>query len=68
MTCIVTKKPMKLGTVNIPVGTEIGGLPEGVIKELTARGLADIKKEPLKKAEEPKVEKLHKEKKPEMGF
>jgi len=46
---VITKKPMKLGTVNVPVGTEIGGLPEGVIKELTSRGLADIVKVPEKK-------------------
>lgn len=41
---IVTKKPMKLGTVNIPIGTKITGLPDGVISELTTRGLAEIKK------------------------
>jgi len=53
---------MKLGTVNILVGTEIGGLPEGVIKELATRGLADIKKEPEKKERPSKKEKA------EMGF
>ena len=62
MTEIVTKKFMKLGTVNILVGTEIGGLPENVIKELTARGLADVKKEPQK------AEKLHKKEKFETGI
>jgi hypothetical protein len=55
---IITKKPMKLGTVNIPIGTEIDNLPDGVIKELTTRGLADLVKVPEKK---------HKEKKSEMG-
>lgn len=49
MTEIVTKKPMKLGTVNILVGTKMDGLPEGVIKELTTRGLADLVKVPEKK-------------------
>ena len=57
---IVTKKPMKLGTVNIPVGTEISDLPENVIKELITRGLADL----VKKAEP----KSHKKEKTEMGF
>ena len=59
MTEIVTKKFMKLGTVNIPIGTEIGGLPENVIKELTARGLADVKKEHMK---------AHKKEKSETGI
>ncbi len=59
---VITKKPMKLGTVNIPVGTEIGGLPENVIKELTVRGLADVKKEPIK------AEKPHKKEKSETGI
>ena len=45
MTEIVTKKFMKLGTVNIVVGTKMDGLSEGVIKELTTRGLADVVKE-----------------------
>ena len=58
MTEIVTKKFMKLGTVNIPVGTEMDGLPENVIKELTTRGLAEIKKEP----------KPHKKEKSETGI
>jgi hypothetical protein len=62
---IITKKPMKLGTVNIPVGTEIDKLPEEIIGELTSRGLADIMKG---KVVEPKPEKVHKEKKTEMGF
>lgn len=58
MTEIVTKKFMKLGTVNIPVGTEISGLPENVVKELAVRGLADTKKE----------QKPHKKEKTEMGL
>ncbi len=45
MTEVITKKFMKLGTVNIVVGTKIDGLPDGVIKELTTRGLVDIVKE-----------------------
>lgn len=57
---IVTKKPMKLGTVNIPIGTEISSLPENVVKELITRGLADL----VKKAEP----KPHKKEKTEMGF
>ncbi len=62
MTDLITKKPMKLGTVNIPVGTEIGKLPENIISELVTRGLVDRTKEL------PKAEKLHKEKKSETGI
>ena len=58
MTEIVTKKFMKLGTVNIPIGTKIDGLPEGIIQELASRGLADVGK----------VKKPHKEEKSEMGL
>lgn len=52
MTEIVTKKFMKLGTVNIAIGTKIDGLPDGVIKELTTRGLADVVKEKKEKGKE----------------
>jgi hypothetical protein len=52
MTEIVTKKFMKLGTVNIVIGTKIDGLPDGVIKELTTRGLADVVKEKKEKGKE----------------
>lgn len=48
---IVTKKFMKLGTVNVPIGTEIDGLPENIVKELLSRGLADPKKPKGKKSE-----------------
>lgn len=52
MTEIVTKKFMKLGTVNIAMGTKIDGLPDGVIKELATRGLADVVKEKKEKGKE----------------
>ena len=52
MTEIVTKKFMKLGTVNIVIGTKIDGLPDSVIKELTIRGLADVVKDKKEKGKE----------------
>jgi len=46
---LITKKPMALGTVQIPVGTEISGIPEKEVKLLVSRGLASIKEEPKEK-------------------
>lgn len=48
MTEVITKKPMALGTVQIPVGTEISGIPEKEAKLLASRGLVDLKKEEKK--------------------
>jgi hypothetical protein len=45
---IITKKPMALGTVQIPVGTVISGIPEKEAKLLASRGLVSIKDEPKK--------------------
>ena len=47
---VVTKKFMKLGTVNIPIGTEIGGLPDEIVSELVSRALVDRKRQPEKKS------------------
>ncbi|MCK9570243.1 hypothetical protein M0R72_14960 [Candidatus Pacearchaeota archaeon] len=43
---LITKKPMALGTVQIPVGTEISGIPDKEAKLLASRGLVSIKEEP----------------------
>jgi len=45
---LITKKPMALGTVQIPVGTDISGIPEKEAKLLESRGLVDLKKEEKK--------------------
>lgn len=43
---------MKLGTVNITIGTKIDGLPDDIEGELVTRGLADLMKEKKHKKSE----------------